>query len=91
MAEIDAPPSSRPPPRSSSTSDMSGGGLAKAAGGCCVTFCLCVFAISFLLVGMTAFYYPSIGFMFTGIGLLLLCAGLAAARWEWGVLKGSSG
>ena len=91
MAEIDVPPSSRPPPRRTGTSDMSGEGLAKAAGGCCVTVCLCIFAFSFLLVGMTAFYFPSIGFTFTAIGLVLLCLGLAAARWEWGVLKGSSG
>ena len=90
MAEIDAPPGSGPPPRSGA-SDMSGEGLAKAAGGCCVTFCVCVFAISFLLVGMTAYYFPSIGFMFTAIGVLLLCLGLLGARWNWGVIKDSSG
>ena len=92
MAEIDVPPDRQPPPRTSGgSSDMSGGGLAKAAGGCCVTFCLCTLAVSFLLVGMTAYYFPSVGLMFTGLGLVCLCLGLGAAYWEWGVLKGASG
>jgi hypothetical protein len=56
-----------------------------------VTVCLFILAASFLLVGMTAWYFPSVGFMFSAIGLVCLCLGLGAAYWEWGVLKSSSG
>lgn len=89
MAEIDVPPGSQPPPPRTGESDTSGAGLAKAVGGCCATFCFFAFAFSFLVVGMTAFYFPSVGLSFIVIGLLLLCAGLFAARWEWGVIKSS--
>ncbi|MFW9980995.1 MAG: hypothetical protein ACFFE3_03635 [Candidatus Thorarchaeota archaeon] len=88
MAEIDGPPGRQPPPeRTGGGSDTSTEGLVKAVGGCCVTCCLLIFGFSFLVIGTTAWFFPTFGLTFTLIGLVCCIAGFFAARWEWGVLN----
>lgn len=92
LAEIDAPPGHQPPPkRNGGGSDMSGAGLAKAAGGCIAVYCLLCGGVIFLFMGSIGFLFPPIGLPFMLIGAVCIILGLFAARWEWGVLKGSSG